>query len=121
METERGHIAVGWLVVQDLIMVLALVLMPALATALNTDGNSAGFSVADLAQTLAITIAKVLAFVALMFVVGQRVIPGILHYVAHTGSRELFRLAVLAIALGVAYGAAICSAFPSRSARSSPA
>lgn len=106
METERGRIAIGWLVVQDLIMVLALVLIPALATALNTDGNSAGFSVLDLVETLGITIAKVLAFVALMFVVGQRVIPEILHYVVHTGSRELFRLAVLAIALGVAYGAA---------------
>lgn len=106
METERGRIAIGWLVVQDLIMVLALVLIPALATALNTDGNSAGFSFLDLVETLGITIAKVLAFVALMFVVGQRVIPEILHYVVHTGSRELFRLAVLAIALGVAYGAA---------------
>lgn len=106
METERGRIAVGWLVVQDLIMVIALVLIPALASALNTDGSSSGFSSSDLAQTLAITVAKVMAFVALMFVVGQRVIPEILHYVVHTGSRELFRLAVLAIALGVAYGAA---------------
>lgn len=107
METERGRIAVGWLVVQDLIMVIALVLIPALAAALNTDGNSAGFSSVDLAQTLGITVAKVIAFVVLMLVIGQRIIPEILHYVVHTGSRELFRLAVLAIALGVAYGAAV--------------
>lgn len=107
METERGRIAVGWLVVQDLIMVVALVLIPALAAALNTDGNGDVFSLSDLVITLDITIAKVLAFVALMFIVGRRVIPEILHYIVHTGSRELFRLAVLVIALGVAYGAAV--------------
>ncbi len=107
METERGRIAVGWLVVQDLIMVLALVLIPALAGFLNSDGSGSALTLADLMKAFAITIAKVLAFVALMLVVGQRVIPEILHYVVHTGSRELFRLAVLAIALGVAYGAAI--------------
>jgi monovalent cation:H+ antiporter-2, CPA2 family len=105
METERGRIAVGWLVVQDLAMVLALVLIPALAGVLNDGGaNAAAFD--DVLRTVGITLAKVFAFVALMLVVGQRVIPEILHYVAHTGSRELFRLAVLAIALGVAYGAA---------------
>ncbi|HWK87480.1 MAG TPA: YbaL family putative K(+) efflux transporter [Xanthobacteraceae bacterium] len=103
METERGRIAIGWLVVQDMVMVLALVFIPAMASVVN---NGTAFDVSDLAQTLAITIAKVAAFVALMFVVGRRVIPEILHYVVHMGSRELFRLAVLAIALGVAYGAA---------------
>jgi len=107
METERGRIAIGWMVVQDLIMVLALVLIPALAGALNGDANISTFSFVDLGKAFAVTIAKVLAFVALMLVVGQRVIPEILHYVVHTGSRELFRLAVLAIALGVAYGAAV--------------
>src|SRR4029450_8022928 len=60
----------------------------------------------EIATTLAITLGKVAAFVALMLVVGRRVIPWLLHYVAHTGSRELFRLSVLAIALGVAFGAA---------------
>jgi monovalent cation:H+ antiporter-2, CPA2 family len=105
MEAERGRIAVGWLVVQDLAMVLALVLIPALAGVLNAGGaNAATFD--DILRTVGITLAKVFAFVALMLVVGQRVIPEILHYIAHTGSRELFRLAVLAIALGVAYGAA---------------
>ena len=104
MQTERGRIAVGWLVVQDLAMVLVLVLIPALAGILNTGGTAAAFD--DILRAGGITLAKVLAFVALMLIVGQRVIPEILHYVAHTGSRELFRLAVLAIALGVAYGAA---------------
>jgi monovalent cation:H+ antiporter-2, CPA2 family len=105
MATERGRIAVGWLVVQDLAMILALVLIPALAGVLNAGGTAAA-PFDDILRTVGITLAKVLAFIALMLVIGQRVIPEILHYVAHTGSRELFRLAVLAIALGVAYGAA---------------
>ena len=115
IETERGRIAVGWLIVEDLAMVLALVLLPALAGVLggtNGDTPTAGIEVFALPANLGIwgvvgvTLAKVAAFVALMLVVGRRVIPWILHYVAHTGSRELFRLAVLAIALGVAFGAA---------------
>ena len=67
------------------------------------------------------TLGKVIAFVAIMLIVGRRVIPWILHYVAHTGSRELFRLAVLAIALGAAFGAASCSASPLPWAHSLPA
>ena len=106
MQTERGRIAVGWLVVQDLAMVLALVLIPALAGVLHPGGTAAAPAFDDILRATGITIAKVLAFIALMLVVGRRVIPEILHYVVHTGSRELFRLAVLAIALGVAYGAA---------------
>jgi len=110
IETERGRIAVGWLIVEDLAMVLALVLLPALAEIL-TGGEAAGSGLAaqsgyGLAGILAITLGKVAAFVALMLIVGRRVIPWILHYIAHTGSRELFRLGVLAIALGVAFGAA---------------
>jgi CPA2 family monovalent cation:H+ antiporter-2 len=108
VETERGHIALGWLVVQDLVMVLALVLLPALAEVLNLGPEApadATSSVRDVVAAVGATIAKVTAFLALMLVVGRRVIPWILHYVAHTGSRELFRLAVLSIALGVAYGA----------------
>ena len=109
LDSERGRIAVGWLIVQDLAMVLALVLLPALSGLLNESrsaptSNPPGAS--DIATTLAFTLGKVAAFVGLMLVVGRRVIPWILHFVAHTGSRELFRLAVLAIALGVAYGAA---------------
>ena len=102
VETERGRIAVGWLVVEDFAMVLTLVMLPAVAGAL---AGSANASFADAAIPIFITLAKVAAFVAFMLVIGKRVIPWILHYVAHTGSRELFRLSVLAIALGVAYGA----------------
>ena len=102
LDTERGHIAVGWLVVEDLAMVLVLVLLPALAD-LAKGGTVAPSAIA---LSLGITLGKFLAFAVLMWLVGRRVIPWLLHYVAHTGSRELFRLAVLAIALGVAYGAA---------------
>jgi monovalent cation:H+ antiporter-2, CPA2 family len=102
VETERGHIAVGWLIVEDLAMVLTLVLLPAIGNALTNETADA----ADVWLSLALTLAKVSAFVAIMLIVGRRVIPWILHFVAHTGSRELFRLAVLAIALGVAFGAA---------------
>ncbi|MBB3019419.1 CPA2 family monovalent cation:H+ antiporter-2 [Microvirga lupini] len=102
VETERGHIAVGWLIVEDLAMVLTLVLLPAIASA--TSGPSADLE--SIVISLGITLGKVIAFVAVMLIVGRRVIPWILHYVAHTGSRELFRLSVLAIALGTAFGAA---------------
>ncbi|WP_296745233.1 cation:proton antiporter [Mesorhizobium sp.] len=113
IETERGRIAVGWLIVEDLAMVLALVLLPALAGVLG--GQSPVDDHASLLTlpasygiwgVVGMTLAKVVAFVVVMLVVGRRVIPWILHYVAHTGSRELFRLSVLAIALGVAFGAA---------------
>ena len=105
VETERGRIAVGWLIVEDLAMVLALVLLPALAQFLNgAEGAGGGTAIA---KALGLTVLKVAGFVAFMLVVGKRVIPWILHWVVHTGSRELFRLAVLAIALGVAFGAAV--------------
>jgi CPA2 family monovalent cation:H+ antiporter-2 len=103
LDTERGHIVVGWLVVEDLAMVLVLVFLPALA---NLANGTAEANLSAIAIPLAITLGKFAAFVVLMWFVGRRVIPWLLHYVAHTGSRELFRLAVLAIALGVAYGAA---------------
>jgi len=102
VETERGHIAVGWLIVEDLAMVLTLVLLPAFADA--AAGASADME--SILVSLGLTLGKVLAFLAVMLIVGRRVIPWILHYVAHTGSRELFRLSVLAIALGTAFGAA---------------
>ena len=109
LNSNRGHIAIGWLVVEDIVMVLTLVLLPALAPFFDRSGDIApGFEprLTDIALTLAITIAKISAFFAVMMLVGRRVIPWILHNVAHSGSRELFRLSVLAIALGVAYGAA---------------
>ncbi|WP_454633457.1 YbaL family putative K(+) efflux transporter [Bradyrhizobium cenepequi] len=111
MDTDRGKIAVGWLIVEDLAMVLALVLLPALASVLGGNGNAQAVGPLaarldlGLTGTLLLTVAKVGLFIVLMLVVGRRLIPWILHYVAHTGSRELFRLAVLAIALGVAFGA----------------
>jgi K+:H+ antiporter len=104
LETERGRIAVGWLIVEDMAMVLALVLLPALAPVLKAETSLSLFA---LVLPIAVTLGKVAAFVAIMLIVGKRVIPWILHYVAHTGSRELFRLSVLAIALGVAFGAAM--------------
>ena len=103
LDSERGRIAVGWLVVEDLAMVLALVLLPTLAPVV------AGGAAADWTQlgtTIGITLLKVSAFVAIMLLAGRRVIPWIMHDAAHTGSRELFRLAVYAVALGVAFGAA---------------
>ena len=103
INTERGRIAVGWLIVEDLAMVVILVLLPSVAE-LFTGGSTGG---RDIAATFGITMLKVSGFIAFMLVVGRRVIPWALHWVAHTGSRELFRLAVLAIALGVAFGAAL--------------
>ena len=102
VETQRGRIAVGWLIVEDLVCVLALVLLPALAGLLNGEDSSA----ASVLTALFTTFIKVGAFVVLMMVVGSRVIPWILERVAGTGSRELFTLCVLAIALGVAFGSA---------------
>jgi monovalent cation:H+ antiporter-2, CPA2 family len=102
LDTERGRIAVGWLVVEDLAMVLALVLLP--AAALLTSNEAIPLS--RLAFSLLWTLLKVAGFVAIMLVIGRRFIPWLMHHTAHTGSRELFRLAVYAIALGVAFGAA---------------
>jgi CPA2 family monovalent cation:H+ antiporter-2 len=108
LDSERGRVAAGWLVVQDLLMVLALVLLPPLVSLLREapSGASPGVDFQSIAGAAAITLGKVAAFIALMLLVGRRVIPWLLHYIAHTGSRELFRLAVLAVALGVAFAAA---------------
>ena len=101
LETERGRIAVGWLVVEDLVMILALVLLPTAATMATTPSP-----LSRIVFQLLVTLVKVRIFVTVMLVVGRRVIPWLMHYTAHTGSRELFRLAVYAIAIGVAFGAA---------------
>ncbi|NQE61963.1 YbaL family putative K(+) efflux transporter [Caulobacter sp. RHG1] len=106
IETGRGKIAVGWLIVEDLAMVLALVLLPALSGVLGGEAPADHGASSSVLGAFAMTIGKVVAFVALMLIVGRRVIPWILHRIAHTGSRELFRLGVLAIALGVAFGSA---------------
>ena len=104
LDTQRGKIAVGWLIVEDLVMVLALVLLPALAESMG--GGDAKPGAGSVLGSLGITLAKVTAFVVLMMVVGRRAIPWLLERVAGLGSRELFTLSVLAIALGVAYGSA---------------
>jgi len=107
LESVNGQIAVGWLVVEDLVMVLVLVLLPALAPLLGGAVDAhAGLSGQGLWATLGITLAKVAAFIALMLVVGRRVFPRLLWLVARTGSRELFTLCVVAGAVSVAYGSA---------------
>ena len=105
IETERGRIAVGWLIVEDIAMVLTLVLLPVAAGLLKGAGEEAA-SPSEIAIVLGLTTAKIAAFVAVMLLIGKRVIPWILHYMAHTGSRELFRLSVFVIALGAAFAAA---------------
>ncbi|PTT87940.1 sodium:proton antiporter, partial [Pelomonas sp. HMWF004] len=101
LHTGNGRIAVGWLVVEDLAMVLALVLMPALAGSERGDASGA-----ELAWTIAKTLLAVTVFVALMLVAGRRLLPWMLWQVNRTGSRELFTLATVAAAIGLAVGAA---------------
>ncbi|UQY45251.1 Kef family K(+) transporter [Erwinia sp. PK3-005] len=101
IDTQRGQIAIGWLIVEDLVMVLTLVLLPAIAGMM--EKGNASFTL--LAWDLLFTIGKVAAFMVLMMVVGRRVVPWILARSAATGSRELFTLSVLALALGIAFGA----------------
>jgi len=106
IDTPNGRIAVGWLIVEDIAMVGVLVLLPALAELLGAQ-QAASAPDGNLALTLAITIAKVVGFIALAAFLGPRIVPWFLTQVARTGSRELFTLAVLALALGIAYGSAI--------------
>ncbi len=108
LDSINGRIAVGWLIVEDLAMVLALVLLPALAGVLGGDTHGlAGHMGGDsLAWTLLLTLGKVGLFLALVMVVGKRVVPWVLERTARTGSRELFTLSVLATALGIAFGSA---------------
>ena len=106
LDTHTGRVAVGWLVVEDLVMVLALVLLPAVAPLLTGEGGASP-DTAALLTTLGVTIGKVLVFLALMLVVGRRFIPWMLARVARLGSRELFTLTVLGTALGIAYGAGV--------------
>jgi CPA2 family monovalent cation:H+ antiporter-2 len=100
LDSFNGRIAVGWLVVEDLVTVLMLVLLPALSGALGGKGADGG----PFWTTLAITLAQVGAFVAFMLLVGRKLFPWFLWRVARTGSRELFTLAVIAAAVGIAYG-----------------
>jgi CPA2 family monovalent cation:H+ antiporter-2 len=104
LDAIDGRIAVGWLVVEDLAVVIALVLLPAVLSALG--GGDAPVDRVALTKVVVITVLKVAAFIAVMAVVGRRAVPWLLMHVARTGSRELFTLAVLAVSLGVAVGAA---------------
>jgi CPA2 family monovalent cation:H+ antiporter-2 len=109
IQSEQGRIAVGWLIVEDIVMVLTLVALPALAPLMDETTQQpaiSGWGASQIPTTLAVTSAKIVSFVAVMLLLGRRIIPWVLHHIAHTGSRELFRLGVLAIALGVAFGAA---------------
>lgn len=101
IDSQRGQIAIGWLIVEDLAMVLALVLLPAAAGIM---GNNDA-SISQLLLELGLTIGKVIAFILIMIIIGRRVIPWILSRTASTGSRELFTLCVLVLALGIAYAA----------------
>ena len=101
IDSQRGQIAIGWLIVEDLMMVLTLVLLPAVAGMF--DAGNASFSL--LMLDLLLTIGKVVAFMVLTMVIGRRIVPWILSRSAATGSRELFTLAVLALSLGIAFGA----------------
>ncbi len=107
LETVNGRIAVGWLVVEDLVMVLVLVLLPVFAGLLAaSQGGTDAQTPQEIVLTVGWTLAKVLAFVATMLIIGRRVFPRMLWWVASTGSRELFTLCVVAAAVGVAFGAA---------------
>ncbi len=104
LETQRGRIAIGWLIVEDLVTVLVLVMLPAVAGLLGgTIEPGVARDPTSIAKALLWTLGKVSLFIVLMFVVGRRAIPWVLERTAAVGSRELFTLAVLAIALGVAY------------------
>ncbi|PKO40792.1 MAG: Kef family K(+) transporter [Betaproteobacteria bacterium HGW-Betaproteobacteria-3] len=104
LESFNGRIAVGWLVVEDLAMVLVLVLLPPMAGLLNGDPAADG---AGVWRALGLTLLQVGFFVALMLVVGRRFFPWLLWQVTRTGSRELFTLCVVAAALGIAYGSSV--------------
>lgn len=108
LHSVNGRIAVGWLIVEDVAMILVLVLLPPLAGWLG--GSNAELAAKEpeqgLLETLMIAIGKLSIFVALMLIVGRRVFPWLLGYVAGTGSRELFTLSIIAAAVGIAYGSA---------------
>lgn len=106
LDSVDGRIAVGWLVVEDLLVVIALVLLPAVLEVVGGSTGAGASGGAALAKVVAITVIKVAAFILLMAAVGRRAVPWLLTHVARTGSRELFTLAVLAVAVGVAVGAA---------------
>ena len=102
LDSINGRIAVGWLVVEDLVTVLMLVLLPAIAGSLG--GTAAPGGDDNFWKSLALTLGQVAAFIAFMMLIGRKLFPWFLWRVAATGSRELFTLAVVATAVGIAYG-----------------
>jgi CPA2 family monovalent cation:H+ antiporter-2 len=108
IQSERGKLTVGWLVVEDVAMVVAMVLLPTWAQIRSqvVDGEAITvLQMQDIGLAIVLTLGKIAVFALIMLVAGRRVVPWVLHRVVHMGSRELFRLCVLAIALGVAYAA----------------
>lgn len=104
LESVNGKIAVGWLLVEDLVMVLALVLLPATAVLLGGQALEGSDPNQNIWATLGITLLKVAGFIAFMLIIGKRLVPMIMQYVARLGSRELFTLTVVAAAISIAYG-----------------
>jgi len=105
INSVNGKIAVGWLLVEDLVMVLALVLLPATAVLLGGTAITGSDPNANIWMTLAVTLLKVAGFIAFMLIVGKRLVPWIMQIVARLGSRELFTLTVVAAAVSIAFGA----------------
>ena len=105
LNSVNGKIAVGWLLVEDLVMVLVLVLLPATAVLLGGTPIAGSDPTANIWITLAITLLKVAGFIAFMLIIGKRLVPFIMQIVARLGSRELFTLTVVAAAVSIAFGA----------------
>lgn len=103
LQTMTGKIAIGWLIVEDIVMVLAMVMIPALAAA----GGDSGMDEKAIGMQVLSAFGKVGLFAAIMVIVGKRVLPWILTAVSRTGSRELFTLAAISMAMGIAFGAAV--------------
>lgn len=110
LKSINGKIAIGWLIVEDLVVVLALVLLPALSSWFTADTDPASITSnrnLELLMTLTVTLGKVSIFIGFMLIIGRRIFPKLLWYVASTKSQELFILCVVSVAVGIAYGAAI--------------
>ncbi|USE82855.1 cation:proton antiporter [Acinetobacter tibetensis] len=105
LNSVNGKIAVGWLLVEDLVMVLVLVLLPATAVLLGGESMTAHGGNDNIWLTLGLTLLKVAGFIAFMLIVGKRLVPMIMQVVARLGSRELFTLTVVAAAVSIAFGA----------------
>ena len=104
LDSVNGKIAVGWLLVEDLVMVLALVLLPAMAVLLGGNALEGADPDQNIWMTLGLTLLKVTGFIAFMLIIGKRLVPKIMQWVVRLGSRELFTLTVVAAAISIAYG-----------------